>query len=45
MKIRLLTKDSSPPKQEEYKIQDLSEINVDAIAANLNSIDQRMQIN
>ena len=35
----------APPKQEEYKIQDLSEINVDAIAANLNSIDQRMQIN
>ena len=33
------------PKQEEYKIQDLSEIDIDAIASNLNSMEQRQQNN
>ena len=33
------------PKQEEYKIQDLSEINVAAIAANLDSMEQKQQNN
>ena len=33
------------PKQEDYKIQDLSEIDIDAIAANLNSMEQRQQNN
>ena len=32
-------------KQEDYKIQDLSEIDIDAIAANLNSMEQRQQNN
>lgn len=35
----------APPKQEEYKIQDLSEIDIQAIASNLNSMEQRAQIN
>ena len=35
----------APPKQEECKIQDLSEIDIQAIASNLNSMEQRAQIN
>ena len=33
------------PKHEEYKIQDLSEIDIQAIAGNLKSMEQRAQIN
>tara|TARA_Y100001933_G_C18867983_1_gene508727 strand:- start:151 stop:726 length:576 start_codon:yes stop_codon:yes gene_type:complete len=34
-----------PPKHEEYKIPDLSEIDIDAIALNLNSMEQKQQNN
>ena len=34
-----------PPKLEEYKIPDLSEIDIDAIALNLNSMEQKQQNN